>query len=788
MKNIYFLFCLLFVQSIFAQDSWLPMGPVEEDYLAGHYIPIAINNSNEIFISTQGGSTQGLWYLDIKLKQLKDNKWVELPNSTLTVSYSGYNLSSVDFSYKLLVDNNSFYLASSQGEIFEFKNNSWRKIFVNTGVSNNVVDIALDKNNVLYICYIQSDNKKLTVSKFIDNKWVTVGQKDISLQKAYFPSIAFNSDNTPHIAYSDEIANFGLTVQKFNGTEWEIIGSRGITNNYFTTPTIAFDKNNMLYVTYLEDYGTVQKLLKYSNNQWEQLPDVNHNVGYYDYSHFDQRSNKVTSISFDKTNNLFLGAMNIQGNRRLSMYDGISWKNLYSGKSEYGDAKMDNDDNYLCVFEKRIKKFKNGNWSNIIIGDTISISGENEVNNILSEVDKNNTPYICYQEKTNAIILKRFNGITWEEIINNQIFSSTTSISSFKIKKSGEIILLCHNWANELGGYGAAYLFKYFDGKIEKISSVPLSDTKNIKMILDNEEIPHVVYVDLKNSEKTTVKKFINNSWINVGELGVSVWKTEYPSITIDKNNLVYIAYIDLAYDKKLTVKKFDGTAWKNIDKEGFTLSTISSPWIGTNQQNEIYICYGDNSSGGKISVQKLIDDKWNYVGQQGFSKNYGGYSKMLVDSNDIPYVLCRGTEMPPTLYRFKDNVWQEVSNISVYGKYPISYDFAIGQNNIPVITYTNSYKWLFAKYYGPEIYPLSNEDFYTNTKQTTFAYPNPFKTIIHIEGDFSQAQVYDYTGRLIKNTSVINQSIDLSELSSGNYILKLSSGKNQETIKIIKE
>ncbi len=66
---------------------------------------------------------------------------------------------------------------------------------------------------------------------------------------------------------------------------------------------------------------------------------------------------------------------------------------------------------------------------------------------------------------------------------------------------------------------------------------------------------------------------------------------------------------------------------------------------------------------------------------------------------------------------------------------------------------------------------------------------PNPVKDILNISSnDFNQAKIYDCTGRLIKEVSVSNQTIDFSGLSSGNYILKIQSSANQETIKIVKE
>lgn len=67
--------------------------------------------------------------------------------------------------------------------------------------------------------------------------------------------------------------------------------------------------------------------------------------------------------------------------------------------------------------------------------------------------------------------------------------------------------------------------------------------------------------------------------------------------------------------------------------------------------------------------------------------------------------------------------------------------------------------------------------------------YPNPVKDILNISSnDLNQAKIYDCTGRLVKEVIITNQKIDFSDFTSGNYILKIQSSTNQETIKIVKE
>ena len=66
--------------------------------------------------------------------------------------------------------------------------------------------------------------------------------------------------------------------------------------------------------------------------------------------------------------------------------------------------------------------------------------------------------------------------------------------------------------------------------------------------------------------------------------------------------------------------------------------------------------------------------------------------------------------------------------------------------------------------------------------------YPNPTSDIVHIEGNYSQLNVvvYDILGKQVMNKPITN-SIDISQLEKGIYILQLSDGAKLTTQRIIK-
>ncbi|MCE3075711.1 T9SS type A sorting domain-containing protein [Chryseobacterium gwangjuense] len=93
------------------------------------------------------------------------------------------------------------------------------------------------------------------------------------------------------------------------------------------------------------------------------------------------------------------------------------------------------------------------------------------------------------------------------------------------------------------------------------------------------------------------------------------------------------------------------------------------------------------------------------------------------------------------------------------------------------------------AKIYFDYNYPIITNT-YTTTVQNVLAttevskekddisiYPNPVKDLLNIQSknEVIKAEIYDVTGRILRTTSVSNNTINVSDLTKGNYIIKLS-------------
>jgi hypothetical protein len=75
--------------------------------------------------------------------------------------------------------------------------------------------------------------------------------------------------------------------------------------------------------------------------------------------------------------------------------------------------------------------------------------------------------------------------------------------------------------------------------------------------------------------------------------------------------------------------------------------------------------------------------------------------------------------------------------------------------------------------------------------KQAAYVFPNPAVSVISIENFNSKNfdySFFDFESNPILNGKSTNGAIDISGLSSGFYILKISNRESSETFKVIKE
>jgi hypothetical protein len=136
------------------------------------------------------------------------------------------------------------------------------------------------------------------------------------------------------------------------------------------------------------------------------------------------------------------------------------------------------------------------------------------------------------------------------------------------------------------------------------------------------------------------------------------------------------------------------------------------------------------------------------------------------------------------------DNILLPVNvNDSVVFNFPYKVDTAWNTNrmNSIAILQNISDKKLINATISTNISPVPNSvPSYTSTKLQLYPLPASDKIFINEWPQFSQAQIFSMQGSLLSTEQVKRQYIDLSSISDGTYILKLSGGRNVVNARIV--
>ena len=247
----------------------------------------------------------------------------------------------------------------------------------------------------------------------------------------------------------------------------------------------------------------------------------------------------------------------------------------------------------------------------------------------------------------------------------------------------------------------------------------------------------YVAYSNLNDAGKIDIQK-LSQTEITETYDNISDGLANYIDLVINPLTLVpYVAFQDLANSGKVTVKKLNGDTWELVGEEAFTDGLANYVDLAFDSNGVPYVAFQDVSFSNKLSVMSFNGTSWNYVGDRGISSSSASYSSIKLNSNGEVFVA------------FKDGSVGNKASVMRYGVTAGVDD----QNQLDISIY-----------------------------------PNPTSDIVYIEGNYSQlkAVVYDILGKQVMNKPITN-SIDISQLEKGVYILQLSDGVKLTTQRIIK-
>ncbi len=565
--------------------------------------------------------------------------------------------------------------------------------------------------------------------------WQQVGTVGFSDEAAFDHDMAFDDNDTLYVVYS---SNQDMPrVKKFNGTSWDSVGT-GVTYSGSGYSRIAF-YNNQPYVA-IRDNGSPgatykASVYRYTGSSWTAVGSPYFTTGRADDIDFaiDQNSGTPYIAFKDFTDSSKVSVMK---------YSGGSWQYVGSRAFSIGASRYP------------------------------------------SLVVKNDTPYVAYLENQGVFGYRtscmKFNGTSWE-YVGGQAFSVSSTSRQSLVMNNDTLYLAFRG-----GNLAKANVLK-FDGTnwvsvgpSEEISSTYGGYTS---LTVDNDML-YVAYQD--GNDGSTVKRYNGSQWETVGDSSFSAGEAIYQNIAV-LNGVPYVAYQDRENDDKTSVMKFECSLSNGVTQFGNTLTAAQG--------------------GAQATYQWLDCNNANTPVSGATSRSYtpttdGDYSVL------INYGICTDTsECKNSTCNVDTSVTQNGLTLTANADTTASFQWVDCDNsNAPISGETNSsFTATVNGNYAVEV----TEDACVSTSSchailgvgikdglsstNVHIYPNPATNLLNVEiqGYSSNnllIELMDFTGKTISVMNSTNGSFDLSELTNGIYIVKLTDANQTVIRKFIKQ
>lgn len=308
---------------------------------------------------------------------------------------------------------------------------------------------------------------------------------------------------------------------------------------------------------------------------------------------------------------------------------------------------------------------------------------------------------------------------------------------------------------------------------------------------------PYIAFKDSTNGGKSTVMAFNGTSWDIVGVAGFSANAVDEIQMKSD-GTFLYVVYGDFANANKITVQKFDGSNWIVVGAPGFSVGVATAPQLDFAGATP-YVAYIDGSLNNKATVMKFDGLNWINVGNPGFT--FGSVTQIqLAINNTIPYVTfgditnCgfqnqgrRGSAM-----KFNGTNWEN------YGSSCFTSTSINVFNTIYSLVFNNNVAHVLSSTLCSGLYTKMNLYSYdTNLSidkseiERVLISPNPAQNFLNIETQETIKEVYIYNllGEKVIVNQISNDTIDVSNLAKGVYLIKIISENDKTFIsKFIKQ
>jgi hypothetical protein len=358
--------------------------------------------------------------------------------------------------------------------------------------------------------------------------WEFVGPQGFSPGPAQSGHIAFDSDNTPYVAYKDEsVAGARASVQRFAMGGWEFVGEQGgasIGSAWYADQSI--DAQGNVYVA-TRDYQTAGRInVRHhaaGGGPWASVGVEGISAGEAHYTTIALRSDGVPFVAFADRSTTPIdratvmtyqaGAWAVVGEAGASPNTANYLRLAIApdGTLYLGFSDQDHRDTY-GYGKASVMRFdgSSNTWS--YVGQPgYSAHG---AHNMTIAVDKAGGVWSAHHHYHEKIVVHRFDGAQWVEVGGS---ASGTDLPDVQTE----------NWRQWLS------------------------------LSFDSQRQPYVAYQLLEHGLKAAVRRFDGSSWVPVGSLAFSPGAAHYLALAIDGNDVPYVVFRDEAHGFAASVMRY---------------------------------------------------------------------------------------------------------------------------------------------------------------------------------------------------------------------------------------
>ncbi|WP_462179029.1 tandem-95 repeat protein [Pseudoalteromonas gelatinilytica] len=225
-------------------DSWQYLGP--ERFYTGTTtgLKMAIDSHNVPYIIYSDISLGG----KAVVQKFINGSWQTIGGGPVNLGEVAYTSIAIDSADNLYVAYQDIRY-SSKAIVKKWDGTNWLTVGGTNVTPSDArfISLAFDDSDTPFLAYVDKRNDKWfgNVKKFVNDSWVPVGPVD-SLENVYSSNFALNN-NTPYFVNANSSEIF---VRKFDGTDWVLVGEQGFSAENKYTPDIEFDSNNRPHVAY----------------------------------------------------------------------------------------------------------------------------------------------------------------------------------------------------------------------------------------------------------------------------------------------------------------------------------------------------------------------------------------------------------------------------------------------------------------------------------------------------------------------------------------------------------